>query len=101
MIRRFAGNSESLPPGVTGVDFVPEFDVVLFLLPAEEDFAAADNRGKINQSAVQIFDLDFALSELFEDAFGFGEEANPIIDHLSTHLFAGLEQLTDALVLNG
>jgi hypothetical protein len=47
-------------PGVTSVQIVPEFDILLVLLPAKEHFFAADESREIEQPAVQVFHLDFA-----------------------------------------
>ena len=40
---------------------MPEFDVVFILLPTEEDFLAADKGGKINQTTIEVFDLDLCF----------------------------------------
>jgi hypothetical protein len=41
-----------LPSCVSGVQLVPILDVVFVLLPAEEDFATAEDGGEINQAAL-------------------------------------------------
>ena len=43
---RFLPALQPLPPGVAGIQFVPELDVLLVLLPAQEDFFPAKMAGK-------------------------------------------------------
>jgi hypothetical protein len=40
---------------------VPVFDVLLVLLPAEKDFAATQKGGKVNQTAVEVLELNLAF----------------------------------------
>src|SRR5690349_12281219 len=73
---KFGGEPASKPltPGVTGVEVVPELDVVLVLFPAEKYFTTADDGREINQTAIEILDLNFAFGEFMKRALEFGEE---------------------------
>src|SRR2546426_151575 len=46
------GRSKLFPSGIAGVQLVPELNVLLAFLPAEEDFLALENSWKINQTAI-------------------------------------------------
>ena len=51
---------EAFAARVAGFNVVPEFNVVLVLFPAQENLPPLAHRGKINQAAVEILDLNFA-----------------------------------------
>ncbi len=57
---------EPLTPGVTGIQVVPEFDVLLVLLPTQEHLVPANDSREINQPAINVLDLDFPSLELQE-----------------------------------
>ena len=58
-----AGILQPFAPGVTRIQVVPEFDVILVFLPAQKDLSAADNGGKIDQPALKVLDLDLPSVE--------------------------------------
>src|SRR5579862_7677423 len=49
---------ETFASRVTAVDVMPECDVVLVEFPAQEHLATVTDMGKIDQTAVEILDLD-------------------------------------------
>ena len=55
------------PAPVAGREVVPEFNIVLTLFPAEENFLPGHVSRKIDQPAIQIFDLNFALPKSLQN----------------------------------
>jgi len=84
-LKRFAA-------GVAGVEVVPELDVFFVLFPAEKDFLAADEGREVEQAALKIFDLNFALVKFHENLAQLGHGANPSIDVFAAQVAAGLHQ---------
>jgi len=68
---------------------VPKFDIVFALFPAKKNFFAADIGGKIDQAAIEIFELDFAILESHEDFFNAGERFDVAVDAVTAKVFAG------------
>lgn len=88
-VAALAEASQPFPARVTGVELVPKLDVFFILFPTQEHFVTADDRRKVNQAALEVFDLDFALLELEEDILHVGQGANPVIDEFATGVVAG------------
>ena len=74
---RFDHLLQPLASGVAGVKVVPELNVFFVLFPAQEDFLAANDRREIDQPTIDILDLDFSRTELFDRALDIGQEADP------------------------
>src|SRR5437764_14719709 len=55
---------KGLPARIARLEVMPEFDIVLVLFPAKENFASADNCGKINQTPVEVFHLNLSRVKL-------------------------------------
>ncbi len=68
---------------ITRIYVVPEFDVVLIFFPAEKNFLAADERGKIHEAARQVLDDDFAVREALQQALDFAEQFDGLIDEVA------------------
>jgi hypothetical protein len=73
-------------PGVTPVQIVPELDVLLVLFPAEEDLLPTPNRGKIDQAAVEVFDLDFPRLKLLDHLVESGQGAEPAVGRFAAQV---------------
>src|SRR3954464_3944547 len=52
--RRRRGRAERAASAIARVEVVPVPDLVLALLPAEEDLAAVAHRGKVDEAAVEV-----------------------------------------------
>src|SRR5439155_4885998 len=91
--------SESLAPGVAGVQIVPELDVLLVLFPAEKNLFVAKDGGKINQAAVEVFDLDLPLLKFTQGFLDVGQRMDPLIDHFAARVVAAGEQAGQPLVV--
>src|SRR5205814_4750136 len=89
--------SESLAPGVAGVQIVPELDVLLVLFPAEKNLFVAKDGGKINQAAVEVFDLDLPLLKFAQDLFDVGQCFGPLVDRFAPGIVAGGQQARQSL----
>ena len=74
-----AANVIPLAPGVSGVEVVPEFDV-LVLLPAQEHLVPIDDRRKIEQPPIQILDLDFPGFEFWQDFVQLGDQPRHFVN---------------------
>ena len=79
---------QPLSSGVTGVEVVPELDILLALLPAEEDLVAGEDGGEIDQAAIQVLDLDFTPIELEENLLDAGEGPDPLVDQITAEVAA-------------
>src|SRR5438105_750142 len=62
---------ELFSPAVSGVEVVPVLDIILALLPTKKNFLAADEGREIEQSTVEIFDLNFADGKTLEQVAAF------------------------------
>src|ERR1017187_5757842 len=51
---------QAFPPGETGIQVVPELDILFVLLPAQENLLLAQDSRKIEQPAVNVLHLDLA-----------------------------------------
>src|SRR6266404_266948 len=71
---------------------MPEFDVFFILLPTQKDFSSADDRRKIDQSAIQIFDLDFAPLKFQQDLLDISHDLHPSIHQRAADITAWLHQ---------
>jgi len=91
---------QRLTAGVAGVEMVPEIDVIFIFFPAKKNFLTLANRRKINQAAIQILELDFAVVKLKEDIFDFGHGSYPTIDEVSTLIAAGGQQGAEYLLVS-
>lgn len=78
---------------------MPELNVFLILFPTEENFLPADESRKIDEAAIDVFDLNFALFELAQQTFDSGEGLNPLVHRLATHIGARREHLGQPLVI--
>src|SRR6516225_1645873 len=77
---------------------MPELNVLLALFPAEENFFPANQGWKINQSSLQVFDLDFTTVKFEQQVFGVGEGTDPVIDRFSSQVLAGTERSAKTFV---
>src|SRR4029078_3224821 len=59
---------ERFPAGEAFFEAVPERDLVLADLPAEQDFLPLAQRGEVEETAVQVLHLDTELLELLDTA---------------------------------
>src|SRR4029078_13126440 len=59
---------ERFPAGEAFFEAVPERDLVLADLPAEQHFLAVAQRGEVEETAVQVLHLDAELLELLDAA---------------------------------
>src|ERR1051325_10189648 len=89
---------QPFPPGIARVKIVPELDIVFVLFPAEKDFLAVTDGRKINQTAVDVFDLNLAPLEFFQGGFEVGRCPDPAIDGFAAHVIAAGHQAGEALV---
>src|SRR5688572_7925471 len=83
---------------VTGVEVVPEFHRILVLLPAEKNFLAADDGGKINQTTLKVLDLNLALLEFAQQLLHLSQGANPFIHEVATQIVSRMHQRRQSLV---
>ena len=77
---------------------MPEFNVVFILFPTEKDFFAADNGGKIDQPAIEVFELDFARFKFAGDLLQLAKSFDPGIDFLSAQIAAISEKFFEVTV---
>src|SRR5437016_2279084 len=91
--------SQPLASGVAGTQIVPELDVLFVLLPAEKDLFAAEDGGKINQAAVEVFDLNLPLLKFAQDLFDIGQCFGPLVDRFASGIVAGGEEGGQPLVV--
>ena len=89
---------QSLAPGETRVKVVPELDVILVLLPAQEDFPAAHHGGEINQAAIQVLELNVQLTETGEALLDAGQVLDPFIDEFPARIGASRQQLAETFL---
>jgi hypothetical protein len=90
--------SERFAAGKARVKVMPVFDIIFGPLPAEEDFAVATERWKINESAVEVFDLDFTGGELAEDGLDIRDEMDPAVGGRSADILARSQEGSELLV---
>src|SRR5437870_13772306 len=81
------------------MQIVPELDVLLVLFPAEKNLLAAEDGGEIDQSAVEVFDLDLPLLKFPQGSFDVGQGSDPLIDRLAARVVAACEQAVQSLVV--
>src|SRR5262245_9045117 len=93
-----AARLEALAPGIAGFQIVPELDVFLILFPTEKNLFAGNEGGKINQAAVEVFDLDFALLKFEQRLLDVSECADPIVGEVATDIASAGLQLRQPLV---
>src|SRR5688572_11362336 len=77
---------------------MPEFDVLLVLFPAKENFFAADDGREIDQSAVEVFNLDLAALEFMKEVAQFREQFDLLVDGFAACVHPAGKHLADALV---
>ena len=80
------------------MQIVPELNVLFVLFPAEKDFLAVEDGRKINQAAVEVFDLNLAPLKFGQRSFDVGCHTDPAIDGLATHIISARHQTGQALV---
>ena len=71
---------------------MPEFYVLFILLPAQENFFAADDRWEIDQTASQVLDLNFTALKFQEHIPHGGEGSNPAIYYFAAKVPAWSHQ---------
>src|SRR6266566_493777 len=98
-ILHYAAYSQPFPPGVTGVQLMPELDVFLILLPTQENLFPTDNGRKIHQPAVQVLELDFTPVEFQQHLFDFRQGSHPIVDYWPAQFTARRHHFTQTLIL--
>jgi len=91
--------SEPFASGVATVEVVPEFNVVFVLLPAEENFFAGDDGWKIDETAIDVLDLDVAGFEFAEDGFDLAEQLHPVVNEFSADVISRRQKRPDAGIL--
>ena len=64
---------ETFAAGVTGVEVVPELDVVFVELPTEENFVTVTQVRKIDEATVEVFDDDAHVLHATELGVEFGQ----------------------------
>src|SRR5690348_8184977 len=90
---------QPLSSGVARVEVMPELDVVLVLFPAEKNFPAADDGGKIHQSAVDVLDLNFALLKFIHQPPKIRDGPGPAVDQIAAGVASRFHERTQALVI--
>src|SRR5260370_15622388 len=86
-------------PGITCVQVMPELDVRLVQLPTQENFLAADDGREINQSAVQVLDLDLAPVKFQQGILDVRQGFHPLVDQVAAQVAPCLEHPAQALVV--
>jgi hypothetical protein len=66
-----------------GFNVVEETKVILAFLPAQENLPAIHEGRKVDQTAIQILDLDFGFLKIAKDLLGIGKRADQGIDILA------------------
>jgi hypothetical protein len=87
---RYLPNLQVLPSGVAGVQLVPKLNVFLVLLPTEKHFFAADKCWKVDQTAIQVFNLNFAALKFLESFFDIRDRSQPDVDGFPAEVAPGL-----------
>jgi hypothetical protein len=77
---------------------MPVLNGIFVLFPTEKYLLASDKGRKVNQSAIQIFDLNFAFLEVLKNAFDASQALDPTVHELSAEIITLLEHLTEPLV---
>jgi len=90
--------SQSFPPRITGVQVVPKFNVFLTILPAKKHFFALDDGGKILQAAIEVFDLNFTITEFHQHILEIRKRPQPQIDLWAPQIAARFHQLAQAIL---
>src|SRR6266404_9913639 len=67
------------PPGITGIQVVPEFNILVPLFPAKKHFLAPEDGREIDEPTFEILDLNLAAVELQQHLPKVGIGPNPII----------------------
>src|ERR1017187_8669012 len=83
---------QPFPAGVSGIQLVPEFDVLLVLLPAQEHLFITDDCREIDQPASNVLDLDFTALEFRQYLFQAGKGSDPFIDEITAQVAARSHQ---------
>ncbi|MFM2082495.1 MAG: hypothetical protein RL380_1186 [Verrucomicrobiota bacterium] len=74
------------------------FDGGFVLFPTEEDFAITKKGREVEESAVDVFELDFAALKFVEDVFEGGNGFDPLVDRVATEVIALTAQAVESLV---
>src|SRR5262249_9788215 len=82
---------------VAGIEVVPEFDVVFVFFPAEKHFLAANDRGKVDQSAFDVLDENLAAFKFGQQFPRLGHRSDPAVDDWPSGIVALLEHRADTL----
>ena len=77
---------------------MPEGDVFLVPFPAEENFLALAQGGKIDQAALQILHLDLAAVEFHQDVAAFRQGFDEVVDGFAAGVAALGQERAHALV---
>ena len=83
---------------VTGVQLVPELDVLLVLLPAQEDFSPINDGREINQPALKILHLDLPSLKFQQHRLKGDQLSNPTIHQFAAEVATRNHQPAEALL---
>src|ERR1017187_10547264 len=83
---------QPFPPAIAGIQVVPELDVLLILLPAQEYLFPADDRREIDQPTGDVLHLDFPALEFLQYLLQARERPYPFVDHVAAQIAAWRHQ---------
>src|SRR5579862_444988 len=95
----FKKKLQSFASAITALKVVPEFHVLLILLPAEKNLPAADDCREIHQPAFQVLDEYLAPLKLGQNFLHVRQGADLIIDGLAARVVPLFHQGAEALFM--